>query len=109
MRMLLAALATFAILGAPGFAGAPIIGAQTAPGWRGQFVATGTVKTASPTGREFTLWDGRTFVVPKPPAFVSDDLMPGAFVHAVYTTMDGQNIVTELTVHRPTPDFRDRR
>jgi hypothetical protein len=97
---LVAVVTALVLLAAPGLGGADIIAARTAPpGLTGTHVAAGTVRVASPTGREFTLWDGRTFVVPRPPAFVTDELTPGAFVHAVYAVVDGRNVVTELTVH----------
>ncbi|MGH7267466.1 MAG: DUF1344 domain-containing protein [Candidatus Rokuibacteriota bacterium] len=101
MRAVFALVTGLAILGSAGVGSARIIAARTAPGVVGTLVAAGTVKFASPTGREFTLWDGRTFVVPRPPAFVTDELMPGAFVNAVYAVVDGRNVVTELTVHGP--------
>lgn len=109
MRALASAVTALAILAPAGTGPAAIIAARTAPGLTGTLVATGTVKLASPTGREFTLWDGRTFVVPRPPAFVTDELRPGAFVHAVYAVVDTRNVVTELTVHGPgVPQFSHR-
>jgi hypothetical protein len=109
VRALASAVTALAILASGGTAPAAIIAARTAPGLTGTLVATGTVKLASPTGRGFTLWDGRTFEVPRPPVFVTDELRPGAFVHAVYAVVDGRNVVTELTVHGPdVPQFSHR-
>ena len=86
MRALASAVTALAILAPAGTGPAAIIAARTAPGLTGTLVATGTVKLASPTGREFTLWDGRKFVVPRPPAFVTDELRPGAFVRLIEAT-----------------------
>jgi hypothetical protein len=63
--------------------------------------ATGIVRDVSPDGRTFTLYSGLTLRWPDPPAFVTDDLQPEAFVRVEYARVGDENVVTDITIQKP--------